>query len=328
MSPIDAVISWVDGYDPAYRQKLSDFCASQGVKQNDVVEPTRIQQKNEIYYCLQGLKNHAPWLRTIYIITNEQIPPAIESFRGTPFGQKIKIIDQNDLLKQHAKPTPIFNSISVEWLIWLIPGLSEQFLYLNDDFFIIKDVKPEDFFVKNKSIFSGKWKVQRDKKLSVMLRKKIWAYLGKKIKSPDSPHRAWQEKSAQLMGWRRYFYLLPHAPFPLDKHTFTAFNQSNPDLFYENLQFPFRHENQTSSVPLMAHKDINEDRIIFDKDRSVMVNGECHSLGKIKNRLKVAENNPEVFFLCIQSIDQAPPETQSFMLNWLERTMTTADEPG
>ena len=39
-------------------------------------------------------------------------------------------------------------------------------------------------------------------------------------KPKTNPHRSWQEKSAQLAGWHRQFYLLPHAPFALIKKTF------------------------------------------------------------------------------------------------------------
>ena len=93
MNSIDAVISWVDGYDPAYQQKLTSFCEQQGIEKNVAVEPTRTHQSNEIHYCLHALRRFAPWIRTIYIVTNQQIPPTVSALQGTPFGQKIKIID-------------------------------------------------------------------------------------------------------------------------------------------------------------------------------------------------------------------------------------------
>jgi hypothetical protein len=306
MHSIDAVISWVDGYDPAYQRKLKTFCAEQGIDQNKAVEPTRIQQSNEIYYCLQALCRFAPWIRTIYIVTNQQVPDAVTALQGTPFGDKIKIIDQNELLLEASITTPVFNSLSIEWLIWRIKGLSNQFLYLNDDFFIIRPVTPDDFFRNNRLVLRGEWKVQSDQK---------WFF-----KAKTNPHRSWQEKSARLAGCMKRFYLLPHAPFPLLKETFDAFIAEEPQQQTLNAQYPFRHPDQISCIPWMVHLDIQQKRVVYEsKEQSIMVNGATHSLKKIKSRLNHARNHQQVAFVCMQSIDQAPPETQRYMMDWLQQ---------
>ena len=323
MNTIDAVISWVDGYDPAYQQKLRSFCQEKGLDQNSAVEPTRIQQVNEIHYCLLGLRRFAPWIRTIYIITNQQIPPAVTAHQGTPFGDKIRIIDQNDLLSDANANTPVFNSISIEWLIWRIKGLSNQFIYLNDDFFIIKPVTPADFFENNRLVLGGEWKVQAAKKWSYQIKQRFYRWIGLPTPVPKTnPHRAWQEKSAQLAGFRTKFYLLPHAPFPLMKSTFETYLEQQPDLFTQNIRFPFRHSDQVSSIPLMVHLDIQKKRVIYhSQSKTIMVNGATHSLKKIKSRLLQATKKTPVSFVCMQSIDQAPPATQQYLIGWLKSLM-------
>lgn len=317
--PIDAVISWVDGYDPAYQQKLTDFCHDAGVKQHQVIEPTRIQQCNEIYYCLHGLRRFAPWLRHIYLITNAQTPPVVTALQGTAFAKKIKIIDQNELLRAQGIQTPIFNSLSAEWLIWQIPGLSDQFLYLNDDFFIIRDVKPEDFFEHERLVLRGEWKVQAEQKWSHRLKTKLWPILG--LSSPQAktnPHRHWQENSAQLAGCKKHFYLLPHAPFPLHKDTFEAYIANHPNMLVDNASFPFRHSTQVSSVPLMVHHDIVAKRAIYrSKHSAIMIHGSAHTPQKIRTRLKRAKRDPQVAFVCMQSIDEAPLALQHELKDWL-----------
>ncbi|WED44498.1 Stealth CR1 domain-containing protein [Legionella cardiaca] len=321
MEPIDAVISWVDGYDPVYQQKLKAYCNQQGIEQNIAVEPTRIQQHNEIHYCLHALGRFAPWLRTIYIITNQQTPPTVAALQGTALGGKIKIIDQNDLLLEFGSTTPVFNSLSIEWLIWQIKGLSNQFLYLNDDFFIIRDVTPDDFFKNNRMILRGKWKVQLEQKWHYLIKKRLSFLLGKTVEKPqNNPHRAWQENSAKLAGCNRQFYLLPHAPFPLIKKTFNDYIAQNPELFHKNIRYPFRHPDQVSSIPLMVHLDIKNNHVLYDSNyhQTIMVNGACHSLKKIKSRLNHAQNKRNVTFVCMQSIDQAPSETQEYLINWLQ----------
>lgn len=320
MNDIDAVISWVDGYDPAFQAKLKSFCAQLGIDQKTAVEPTRIHQSNEIHYCLRALQRFAPWIRTIYIVTNLQIPPSVTALQGTTFGNKIKIIDQNDLLRQSAAISPVYNSLSIEWLIWRIKGLSNQFLYLNDDFFIIRPVTPEDFFRENRLVLRGEWKVQADQKWPFQIKQRLHAWMGRSgLKARTNPHRAWQENSARLAGWEKTFYLLPHAPFPLIKETFEDCLIHDPKLFTQNINYPFRHPDQVSCIPLMVHLDIKQKRVVYESnDQTIMVNGTSHSLKKIKSRLNRAKNNDNVTFVCMQSIDQAPPATQQYMLNWLQ----------
>lgn len=319
MNSIDAVISWVNGYDPVYQQKLQSFCAQQGINHSVAVEPTRINQLNEIHYCLHALRRFAPWIRTIYIVTNQHIPPTVTALQGTAFGNKIKIIDQNDLLLECGVTSPVFNSLSIEWLIWRIKGLSNQFLYLNDDFFIIRDVTPEDFFRNQQIVLRGEWKVQTNQKKLYQIKQRMLSWIGD-AKLTINPHRSWQEKSAQLMGWKKHFYLLHHAPFPLIKDTFEACLADDPELFSNNVRYPFRHPDQVSSIPLVVHRDIKQKRVIYDfNHKTIMVNGATHSLGKIKSRLNLAQRNNNVSFLCMQSIDQAPLGTQEYMINWLKQ---------
>jgi hypothetical protein len=321
MEPIDAVISWVDGYDPIHQQKLKLFCDQHHINKNLAIEPTRIQQVNEIHYCLHALRRFAPWIRNIYIITDQQTPPTVSALQGIPFGDKIKIIDQNTLLHEYGVTSPVFNSLSVEWLIWKIKGLSNQFLYLNDDFFIIRDVTPDDFFKNRRMVLRGKWKTQAHKKYFYQIKQYMHQYLGfPKPKLKTNPHRAWQEHSARLAGWSKQFYLLPHAPFPIIKTTFETFVANEPQLFIQNIRYPFRHPDQISSIPLMVHIDLKNNRAIENLEyQAIMVNGATHSLKKIKSRLNHAHKNHHVAFVCMQSIDQAPLATQDYMLQWLEQ---------
>jgi hypothetical protein len=315
---LDAVISWVDGYDPIYLNKLNSFCAANNIDKKKVIEPTRINQHNEIYYCLQSIFHFAPWIQNIYIITNQQIPKALSHLQNINFKNKIHIIDQNDLLKELGIETPIFNSLSAEWLIWGIKGLSNEFLYFNDDFFIIKPVKPCDFFKEGKVILRGDWKTQSHKKFLARIKQTP-------INFKTNPHRVWQEQSAQLAEFKKKFFFLDHAPFALLKKTFDDFIPNNQNLRIKNLNYPFRNENHTSSIPLMAHLNIVNNRAIFKtKLQAIMVNGKTHSINKIKSRLKKARLNANIAFLCMQSLDEATPLNREYMLNWLEENVVKA----
>lgn len=323
IQPIDAVISWVDGYDPIYQQKLREYCQEASLTLHQVIQPTRIHQHNEIYYCLHGLKRFAPWLRHIYLLTNAQTPEALRAFANTAFEKKIKLIDQNQLLKENGMTNPVFNSLSIEWLLYKIPGLSDNFLYLNDDFFIIRDVKPEDFFRNDCLVLRGEWKKQLTKKWQYRIKKYLLSPWG--LFSPiqtTNPHRHWQEQSAQLAGWSKHFYLLPHAPFPLHRTTYQEQIHLDETLFAHNASYPFRHPNQISSIPLMVHHDIQHHRVVFDTSKQVvMIHGSAHTPLKIKRRLKYAATHQHVAFVCIQSMDEASETARESMKAWLAHQM-------
>ncbi|OGV28786.1 MAG: hypothetical protein A3E88_05975 [Legionellales bacterium RIFCSPHIGHO2_12_FULL_35_11] len=321
MQAIDAVISWVDGNDPIYQEKLNNYCAEHGINKKLAIEPTRIIQSNEIYYCLLSIKKFAPWIRNIYLITNQQIPAAISQIKDLEFTKKIKIVDQNILLKENRILTPVFNSLSIEWIITQIKDLSDNFLYLNDDFFLIKSVSPEDFFKNNIMQLRGEWKTKAKSKFSYKFKRFICRLFNLKIPSPKTnQHRSWQEHSATIAGYKTKFYLLPHAPFPLNKTTFNTYIKENPEALIKNASYPFRDLLQISAIPLMSHLDLKKNKAKHNPHscQAIMVNGAVHTFRKIKYRLQKAKKKNKIKFVCMQSIDEAPVDIKKFLLNWLQ----------
>jgi hypothetical protein len=314
--PIDAVITWVDGSDKRHAQKLADYCAEQGIDRKiEAAAPTRFNERGELHYCVHSLLRFAPWIRTIYIVTDEQIPPIIESLRDTNFADKIKLIDHRAIFSGYEAHLPTFNSLSIETLLWRIEGIANRFIYLNDDFSLIRPVKPEDFFRDDKLVLRGSWKVQMAKK---------WRNYWKKMLKPQSTppknaHRAVQEKSAQLAGFNKHFFHLPHAPYPALKSTFESYFSAHPDLFVENLRYPLRDHRQYWPLSLAQHIEIQRNNVIFDKTSEVItIHGGCHSFEKIKAQLARADKQLNIPFICLQSIDEAPESTQKYLLEWLE----------
>ena len=135
--PIDAVYTWVDMNDPKWISNYTKY-ATQPPKK------IRYQNVNEIKYSIYGLKKFCPFIRYIYIVTDNQNPPINLN------DKKIKIIDHKQILgKECAYPT--FKSNSIESYLHKIPGLSEIFLYFNDDCFVGKNINKRMFIsFKNK----------------------------------------------------------------------------------------------------------------------------------------------------------------------------------
>lgn len=135
---VDIVFSWVDGNDPAYiaarRQQMKDVVLGEG----DAHE-ARFRQINELKYALRSVYMYAPWIRRIYIATDS---PAPEWLAEHP---DVRIVRSEEFFKDPSV-LPTHNSQAVESQLHHIEGLSEHFLYSNDDMFFGRPVAPDMFF--------------------------------------------------------------------------------------------------------------------------------------------------------------------------------------
>ncbi|WP_085248740.1 stealth family protein [Gilliamella mensalis] len=143
--PIDAVITWVDGDDPEWKAEKDlysnhvDSLHGEGRATKD----ERFRNRNELKYLLRSLEMFAPFIRNIFIVTCGQTPEWLDINNA-----KIKLIDHKDIYK-NKDALPTFNSSSIETQLHHIDGLSENFLYFNDDFMLTDFCTPEDFFFAN-----------------------------------------------------------------------------------------------------------------------------------------------------------------------------------
>lgn len=138
---VDLVYLWCDGNDPEFiRKRLEALRAyDEGALHKESTSSFRFVETDELKYSLRSAQKYAPWIRNIYIVTNEQKPKWLDI--SNP---KVKIIDHKDIIPEKYLPT--FNSTAIEVFLAQIPNLSEHFLFANDDMFFWGDVDREFFF--------------------------------------------------------------------------------------------------------------------------------------------------------------------------------------
>ncbi|XP_022082815.1 N-acetylglucosamine-1-phosphotransferase subunits alpha/beta-like isoform X2 [Acanthaster planci] len=104
------------------------------------ISKSRFEDNEEMRYSLRSLEQNAPWIRHVYIVTNGQIPSWLNL--DNP---RITLITHEDIFpnKSHL---PTFSSPAIESHLHLIPGLSDKFIYLNDDTMFGVPVWPDDFY--------------------------------------------------------------------------------------------------------------------------------------------------------------------------------------
>lgn len=139
-SPIDLVYLWVDGNDPIQQESLRRELVAAGKDVSFLdTERCRFVDSQELRYSLRSALENAPWIRHIIIVTNGQVPKWLDTSHP-----RIRMVFHSEFMPSAALPT--FNSEAIETCLADIPGLSERFLYANDDFFFGKPVDPSFFF--------------------------------------------------------------------------------------------------------------------------------------------------------------------------------------
>ncbi|MBT2566852.1 stealth family protein [Arthrobacter sp. ISL-85] len=135
---IDIVFSWVDGSSPEY-------IAARRAQQQGVVlgegddHEARFRQINELKYALRSVYMFAPWIRRIFIATDSPAPAWLAEHPSVTIVRSEEFFSDPSVLPTH-------NSQAVECQLQHIEGLSEHFLYSNDDMFFGRPVGPDMFF--------------------------------------------------------------------------------------------------------------------------------------------------------------------------------------
>lgn len=133
---IDVVITWVDGADASHREKRQKYSDPHAPR--EAVADHRLKSHDELRYCLRSIDEFAPWVRKVFLVTDDQRPAwLLES-------ERLEVVSHRDILDAAVLPT--FNSHVIESAIHLVPGLSNHFIYFNDDVLLMRECRAGEFF--------------------------------------------------------------------------------------------------------------------------------------------------------------------------------------
>ena len=236
---ISIVYTWVNGSDPHHQEIKSHY--NGGVKKAD----QRDRSMDELRYSLRSLEKNLPWHEgTIYIVSPNQIPYWLNLEHP-----RIKVIDQADLLPPSANPT--FNSFSIEFYLDKIPGLTERFIQLNDDYFFKRYIHPSFFFSQKRfpNFYYGRTHVHKgfheaDQISSLGSSTWIKKYWG----SVFHTNGVIKEK----YGDEAHIVMLQHAPYVWYRDIFEPMRQFYGHYLAETLTHKFRHSRDL--IPTYAHQ--------------------------------------------------------------------------
>jgi len=135
---IDFVITWVDMNDEAWKASFSQYSGKIDNSRNEVSE-ARFRDYGLLKYWFRGVEKFTPWVRKIHFVTCGQKPDWLDETNP-----KLVLVNHEDYIPAQFAPT--FNSNVLEFFLHKIPDLTEQFVYFNDDFFIINHLPESRFF--------------------------------------------------------------------------------------------------------------------------------------------------------------------------------------
>lgn len=132
---IDFVLPWVDGSDPAWLAEFGKYKANNPLLNTG----SRFQDWDNLQYIFRAFEKFTPWVNKIFLITWGHLPAWLNINHP-----KLVVVNHQDYIEQSN--LPVFNVNPLEINLHKIKGLSEHFVYFNDDLFIMKYLQPEEFF--------------------------------------------------------------------------------------------------------------------------------------------------------------------------------------
>jgi hypothetical protein len=135
MEKIDFVITWVDGSDPQWIKERQNYIAEKGSD----ASVCRYRDWGNLQYWFRGVEKFTPWVNKIYFVTWGHLPAWLNAEHP-----RLQIVKHEEFMSEKYLPT--FNINAIELNLHRIEGLSEKFVFFNDDTFLINTMKETDFF--------------------------------------------------------------------------------------------------------------------------------------------------------------------------------------
>jgi hypothetical protein len=281
--PIDIVVKYIDLTD----KQLKRAGINQIYKDKD---------NEELKYSLRSIFQNLPWIRNIYIIMpNEKVKFLKSKDR---INEKIFYIKDSDILGFDSANifAFTFNLYKLENF-----GISKNFIYMEDDFFIGKKLRKSDFFyydINQRKILPYLLTYH----FQIMNVSDILMKYEKLIKSKDSIHPHSRE------GW--YISILNTELFLLEKYNRKLITTNfTHNAIPENL-----NELREIYKEIQTYKYINE--TLFSKERNILTLNQPHFLNLYQlNIMNKKVHSIAYRYIQIENINKIKINSPLFVIN-------------
>ena len=316
----DAVITWVDGDDPVLRAKRARYGSAADFSRDDVAGSTRYASIGEIFWCVASINRFAPFINKIYIVTDAQ-NPHLDDFLHRNFAEghiPVEIVDHTVIFSGYEEYLPVFNSLAIETMLWRIPGLSERFIYFNDDCLLAAPVTEEDFFTADGVV----------------------CYATRQLTAVTDLTRAWKtmmhggqrqvtfkgimRNSIAVMGGGAWYLHYGHTPRALLRSVLEEFYAAHPEAVLRNIRHRFRDAEQFASEEVLFMTLYRAGRCaVRTLDDKLFFFQMKNRRDYLDRKLQRLEQGGYIF-CCFNSLDQLSESDRAKVIGWIERRLGIA----
>ena len=330
-TPIDFVLPWVDGGDPAWLAEKNRWLP-QHQGHSDAVSNNRYQDFGTLRYVLRSIEQNCPWYHKIYLITANQRPHWLQTNHP-----KIEIVSHQQLFirPQHL---PVFNSSAIEMNLVNLKGLSEHFVYLNDDTVILRPTPRERLFqhglpvdflchgwLKRGALFSrlrgqNSWVDALNNNIRLINRQFQPASLSKQQLFASS--YSLREKISNILlkyFYRHYFWFAHwHLPQPYTRHTLQEVYQHFAPEILASTANRFRAPNDLT-IYLNRYWQLASGAFIPHKYNDGYVRN-ISNLADLNHAIDHLNQHPEIRFVCLNDTCTSPNSNEVAQLIHAQHT--------
>jgi len=138
---VDLVFTWVNSEDEEWKEMYSKYKPSTN-DETDATSTSRFLSRDELKYALRSWDKYGSFIKKIYIVSNCKPPEWLDLNQAN-----LKWIYHEEIMPENVLPT--FSSHAIETSLHKIKGLSNYFIYSNDDVLLVRPSNSNDFFYPN-----------------------------------------------------------------------------------------------------------------------------------------------------------------------------------
>jgi hypothetical protein len=231
--PIDVVYTWVDGTDPEWQRRRAQVTGESYHEES--ASEARFLSRDELRYSLRSVHANAPWVRNIYLVTDDQTPEWLDTSRPN-----LHVVSHKEIFSDPSV-LPVFNSHAIESQLHHIDGLAEHFIYFNDDMFIGRPLSPQAFFLANglSRFFLSQGQVPL-----------------RPVAPGDTPVDAACKNNRRLLAAKfgvTITQVFQHVPYPLRRSVLSEIEAEFPQEWAATMGSRFRSQQDLSPVSNLHH---------------------------------------------------------------------------
>ncbi len=328
MDKIDFVLPWVDSSDPQWKELRKQHKLEKN-DCHDANAETRFRDMETLRYALRSIEVNCPWYNKIYLITAGHYPDWLDIDH-----EKIILVSHEELFIDTSH-LPVFNSSAIEMNLVNLKGLSEKFVYMNDDFIIWNKIEKKRFFKDDKPVdFFSHHFLPRRKLFELLKGRDTWVHslnniinlLNKKF-APITLKKQYLFHNTYTLSEKINNYLFQHLfqrlfwinhwhhPQPLLKNTLKEVCEVFPEKMMSCSQNRFRSNHDLTQYIYRYWQLIHGNFYPYKHNDDLIANIDSYAV--LKKLIQILETDESINFVCFNDSTELNNEEYDKVKKWL-----------